>query len=123
MTRGSVWHRQAFVRGWAGAVLYGLSLAAVPGAAHSETQEADGPSGCGQFFDKWDVEGAPAALLAMGGIGRETMAAQDCLSRNDTATACEHWGRIVAALPRLEPSLAADLGESIEALKRRHNCP
>lgn len=123
MTNGSVLRRQAFICRWAGAVLYGLSLVAMPGAAHSETQEAEGPPGCGQFFDKWEVEGAPAALLAMGGIGRETMAAQDCLSRNDTAMACEHWGRIVAALPRLEPSLAADFGESIEALKRRHNCP
>ena len=43
------------------------------------------------FYDKWNVAGAPAGMLAMAGMLHETLAARDCIDRKNTAQACE-WG-------------------------------
>jgi len=54
-------------------------------------EEELGSSTCGVFSDKWEVPGMPAAMLAMAGVGRELMAANDCIHKNEVATACKHW--------------------------------
>ena len=62
-----------------------------------------GPPACEEFFDKWEVPGAPAGVIAATGFGREVMAATDCLKKNNVAMACEHWRRLVAIADKLGP--------------------
>ncbi len=92
------------------------ALAPLPAAAQEDKPR------CGVFFDKWDVPGAPPAMLIMGGIGREVMAAQDCLSNNQTATACEHYRRIVKVLDTRGAAVPSMNRSDLEAIMKRHNC-
>lgn len=71
---------------------------------------SSGPPQCGDFFDKWDVAGAPAAILSKGGFGREIIAAQDCLTKRDVAMACKHWRGLIPVIDRTGPPLEAQRG-------------
>jgi hypothetical protein len=60
-------------------------------------------------------------MLAIGGIGREMMAAIDCVEKNDIAKACRHWSKIVEVTDKLGPPY--NQGRvGIENLMREHNC-
>lgn len=115
-------------------VIAALLGAAVPlllsAAAHLWAAEAAGEapqSGedsaalCDDFFDQWEIPGVPSAMLAMGGIGREMMAAMDCVEKNDIAKACRHWHKIVEVTDKLGPPYNQDRA-GIEALMREHKC-
>lgn len=102
-----------------------LTIFAVP-RAHSEGRivlvggNAGTPT-CGDFYDKWEVDGAPAGILAMAGFGREVVAAQDCVKQNNVAMACEHWRKLLPVIDRTGPPLDAMRGD-IEGLMQEHSC-
>jgi hypothetical protein len=76
---------------------------------------------CDDFFDQWEIPGVPATMLAMGGIGREMMAAMDCVEKNDIEKACLHWHKIIEVTDKLGPPYNQDRA-GIEALMREHKC-
>ncbi len=82
---------------------------------------ADGAVLCDDFFDQWEIPGVPSAMLAMGGIGREMMAAMDCVEKNDIEKACRHWHKIVEVTDKLGAPYNQDRA-GIEALMREHKC-
>jgi hypothetical protein len=95
-----------------------LTLLAVPPAQAGGYQ---GAPTCTEFYDKWDVPGAPAGILAMAGFGREVMAAQDCVKQDNVAMACEHWKKLLPVMDRIGPPLDAQRG-NIEDLIRQNSC-
>jgi hypothetical protein len=105
--------------GLAGLVLCGalacLGLGAVPAAAQSNAR-------CGVFYDKWNVPGAPVSMLAMDGLGQELFAARDCISQQNIAMACQHFGNAQSALDKLDPALAATLGANLTAAMAEVDC-
>ena len=76
---------------------------------------------CEEFFDKWDVPGASTGTVAMAGLGREVMAAQDCVKQNKIPIACEHWKKLLTVVDRIGPPLNESRGD-IEELMRQHSC-
>jgi len=76
---------------------------------------------CEEFFDQWEVAGVPAAMLAMGGIGRELMAANDCIHKNEAATACKHWRKVLEVTDKMGPPFDQNR-VGIEELMYEHQC-
>jgi hypothetical protein len=87
-------------------------------AAQSFMQSAK----CGVPYDKWNVQGAPASTLATVGMAHESFAARDCLSKNNTARACEHYRSILSAFDRMGSSAPNDLRPDIEGLMKQAGC-
>jgi len=84
-------------------------------------EEGLGSPACGVFYDKWEVPGVPAAMLAMAGIGRELMAADDCIQKDQVATACTHWRRVLEVTDKLGPPFDQDR-VGIEDSMHDHQC-
>lgn len=61
---------------------------------------------CDEFYDKWEVPGAPPGILAMAGLGREVIAAKDCIDKNNVPKACEHWSKLLVIIDKLGPPLS-----------------
>jgi hypothetical protein len=79
-----------------------------------------GPA-CDDFFTQWEVPGVSPQMLAIGGIGREMMAAMDCVEKNDIAKACRHWNKIIEVTDKLGPPY--NQGRvGVETLMREHKC-
>lgn len=97
--------------------LLSFSLTPRPQAA----EPSAGIPGCDEFYDKWEVPGAPTGLLAMAGLGREVMAANDCIKKNNIPKACEHWSKLLKVAGKLGPPLS-DSTDEIEALMTEHKC-
>jgi hypothetical protein len=76
---------------------------------------------CDEFYDKWDVPGAPPGILAMAGFSREVFAAKDCIDKNNVPKACEHWSKLLVVLDKIGPPLNDNRGD-IEELMRQHHC-
>jgi hypothetical protein len=76
---------------------------------------------CDEFYDKWDVPGAPPGILAMAGFSREVFAANDCIDKNNVPKACEHWSKLLVVLDKIGPPLNDNRGD-IEELMRQHHC-
>ena len=109
-------------------VVFGFSLAALIAApAHSEdrlipvTEPSPGKPPCEEFYDKWEMPGVPPLILAMGGLGREALAATDCMKKNNVAMACKHWQSILAVIDRVGPPLDESRGD-VEQLMQEHGC-
>ncbi len=98
-------------------ILLALSGAGLLAAA----EPSPGSPSCEEFFDKWDVPGAPAAMLAMAGVGRELMAANDCVQKNDIPRACAHWRKLIEVTDKLGPPLSENR-VGIEMQMREHKC-
>jgi hypothetical protein len=77
---------------------------------------------CGTFFDKSGATGVPPGMLAMIEFGHEVVAAQDCVTTGNVATACEHWRRALRALDNVDPETAAQFAAGIRNLMQQHNC-
>jgi hypothetical protein len=76
---------------------------------------------CEEFYDKWEVPGAPPAMMAMFGLGREVIAAKNGLDKGDVATACKHWQGLLAVMDKIGPPLDESRGD-VEALMSEHKC-
>lgn len=103
-------------------VLGGLAFILVAGSTPLAAQSLSERAKCGVFFDKWNVQGAPAGTLAMAGLGHEMLAANDCIGQNNPAGACAHYRKIEAALGMMGPTVAADIGANIKDRLRQLNC-
>src|SRR5262245_10236569 len=107
----------------------GLSLAIVstasPADANGRLWLVGEPSPtmptCEEFYDKWEVPGAPSAMMAMFGLGREVFAAKSCLEKGDVATACKHWQGLLAVMDKMGAPLDESRGD-VEALMAEHKC-
>ena len=84
-------------------------------------EPSKGTPSCEEFFDKWDVPGAPAGMLVMAGIGREVAAAQDCVAQNKIDLACKHWQAIVVNLDKVGPPLNESRGDVV-TLMQQNKC-
>jgi hypothetical protein len=109
-------------------ILLGFSLAAFsapPVASEDRIVLAAEPSPglptCEEFYDKWDVPGAPSGILAMAGLGREVIAAKDCIDKNNVPIACKHWQGLLDIVDKMGPPLDENRGE-IEQLMQEHRC-
>jgi hypothetical protein len=109
-------------------VLLGFSLAAfsappvAPGDRVTLVEEpSPGLPTCEEFYDKWNVPGAPPGLLAMAGLGREVIAAKDCIDKNNVPMACKHWQGLLAVVDKMGPPLD-ESRDDIEQLMREHEC-
>ena len=94
--------------------------------AHSERLlftmgSKQGAPTCAEFYDKWEVPGAPAAIFAIAGFGREVMAAQDCVKQNNVAMACEHWRKLLPVIDRIGAPLEVQRS-GIEDLMSQNSC-
>lgn len=93
-------------------------------AAEGETQIAklrQGIASCEEFFNDWDVRGAPVSLSAIAALGREAAAAKDCLDKGDVATACKHWQGLLVEIEKVGPPVSESRGD-IEDLMRQNRC-
>ena len=81
-------------------------------------EPSKGTPSCEEFFDKWDVPGAPAGMLVMAGIGREVAAAQDCVTQNKIDLACKHWQAIVVNLDKVGPPLNESRGDVVTLIQQ-----
>ncbi len=102
-------------------VILALMECALDHTAQAAPRQPSGLPAWGEFFDKWSVPGAPAGTLAMGGFGRELMAANDCINKNNVAMACKHWRNLLAVADRLGRPLS-EYRTDVEALIEQHNC-
>ena len=114
------------VVGW---IVFGLTYAtpAILPLAHAEgrlwlvVEPSEGVPTCQEFYDKWEVAGAPGAMMAMFGLGREVMAAKDCLDKDNVAMACKHWQGLLAVMDKMGPPLDESRGD-LEKLMSEHKC-
>jgi hypothetical protein len=111
---------------WAVAGCFLATLTSVP-RAHADgriwrvAEPSQGMPACEEFYDKWEVPGAPPAMMAMFGLGREVIAAKNCLDKGDVATACKHWQGLLAVMDKIGPPLDESRGD-VEALMSEHKC-
>ena len=93
-------------------------------AAEREKQIAklrQGIASCEEFFNEWEVRGAPASISAIAALGREAVAAKDCIDKGDVATACKHWRGLLVEIEKMGTPLSESRGE-IEELMRQNRC-
>ena len=100
--------------------LLGAAIACLVGHAEA-TEPSAGMPKCEEFYDKWDVSGAPAGMMAMMGFSREVMAAKDCLKQNNVPVACEHWRKLLEESDKLGPPLS-DNRSDVEAMMTQYKC-
>ena len=80
-----------------------------------------GIASCEEFFNEWEVRGAPASISAIAALGREAVAAKDCIDKGDVATACKHWQGLLVEIEKMGAPLSESRGE-IEELMRQSRC-
>ena len=80
-----------------------------------------GIASCEEFFNEWEVRGAPASISAIAALGREAAAAKDCIDKGDVATACKHWQGLLVEIEKMGPPLSESRGD-IEELMRQNRC-
>ena len=102
-----------------------FTMLAIP-QAHSERLiftmgSKQGAPTCAEFYDKWEVPGAPAAIMAIAGFGREVVAAQDCVKQNNVAMACQHWRKLLPVIDKTGAALEGQRSD-IEELIRQNSC-
>ena len=93
-------------------------------AAEREKQIAklrQGIASCEEFFNEWEVRGAPASISAVAALGREAAAAKDCIDKGDVARACKHWRGLLVEIEKMGPPLSESRGD-IEELMRQNRC-
>jgi len=93
-------------------------------AAEREKQIAklrQGIASCEEFFNEWEVRGAPASISAIAALGREAAAAKDCIDKGDVATACKHWQGLLVEIEKMGTPLSESRGD-IEELMRQNRC-
>jgi peptidoglycan hydrolase CwlO-like protein len=93
-------------------------------AAEREKQIAklrQGIASCEEFFNEWEMRGAPASISAIAALGREAAAAKDCIAKGDVATACKHWQSLLVEIEKMGTPLSESRGE-IEELMRQNRC-
>jgi predicted nucleic acid-binding Zn-ribbon protein len=93
-------------------------------AAEREKQIAklrQGIASCEEFFNEWEVRGAPASISAIAALGREAAAAKDCIDKGDVATACKHWQSLLVEIEKMGTPLSESRGD-IEELMRQNRC-
>jgi len=93
----------------------------LPVAEEDEEQQQPGSPVCEEFFGRWEVPGMPPAMLAMAGIGRELIAAQDCIEKDNVPMACQHWSKVLEVTDKLGAPFDQDRG-GIEELMAEHKC-
>jgi hypothetical protein len=110
------------------AIILGLSLdAPFVTLGHAEGriwlvgEPSQGMPTCEEFYDKWEVAGAPPAMMAMFGLGREVMAAKDCLDKGNITSACKHWQGLLVVMEKMGSPLDESRAD-VEALMHDHNC-
>ena len=107
-------------------IILGLSLAAFP-LSHADgriwlvAEPSPSMPACEEFYDKWEVAGAPGAMMAMFGLGREVMAAKDCLDKGNVAMACKHWQGLLGVMDKMGPPLNESRGD-LGKLMSEHKC-
>lgn len=93
-------------------------------AAEREKQIAklrQGIASCEEFFNEWEMRGAPASISAIAALGREAAAAKDCIDKGDVASACKHWQSLLVEIEKMGTPLSESRGE-IEELMRQNRC-
>jgi len=80
-----------------------------------------GIASCEEFFNEWEVRGAPASISAIAALGREAAAAKDCIDKGDVATACKHWQGLLVEIEKMGTPLSESRGD-IEELMRQNRC-
>lgn len=110
-------------------IVFGLSFAALSTVplAHADgrvwlaAEPSQGMPTCEEFYDKWEVAGAPGAMMAMFGLGREVMAAKDCIDKDKVPMACKHWRGLLVVMDKMGPPLDESRGD-LEKLMSEHKC-
>ena len=77
-----------------------------------------GTASCEEFFDDWELRGAPASLSAIAGLGREAAAAKDCIGKGDVAAACKHWQGLLVEIEKMGPPLSESRGDIEQLIAR-----
>jgi hypothetical protein len=93
-------------------------------AAEREKQIAklrQGIASCEEFFNEWEVRGAPASISAIAALGREAAAAKDCIDKGELASACKHWRGLLVEIEKMGPPVSESRGE-IKELMRQNRC-
>jgi len=80
-----------------------------------------GIASCEEFFNEWEVRGAPASIAAIAALGREAAAAKDCIDKGDVVTACKHWQGLLVEIEKMGPPLSESRSD-IEELMRQNQC-
>jgi chromosome segregation ATPase len=93
-------------------------------AAQREKQIArlrQGIASCEEFFNEWEVRGAPASISTIAALGREAAAAKDCIDKGEIAAACKHWQGLLVEIKKIGAPVSESRGE-IEELMRQNRC-
>jgi hypothetical protein len=98
-----------------------LPLAHARDGVRLVAEPSSGMPTCEEFFDKWEVPGAPSGILAMAGFGREVFAAKDCIDKGNVPMACKHWQGLLVVIDKMGPPLDENRGD-IVTLMDEHDC-
>ncbi len=103
-----------------------LALSLIPQAhagngVWSVAEPTPGMPACEEFYDKWEIPGAPSGILAMAGFGREVFAAKDCIDKGNVPLACKHWQGLLVVIDKMGPPLDGNRGD-IVTLMDEHDC-
>lgn len=93
-------------------VLCGALLAGFTLAPTARAQSTGGQ--CGVFFEA-SSPAMPPAFAMMAAVAFEVVATNDCVQKNNTATACEHYRRAMRTADQMEPAAAAERKPRIKA--------
>lgn len=99
-------------------IVHGLLLCGViaAGFAFVPTAQAQSMGGkCGVFSEAKGSPAMPPAFAMMVTVGFEVAAANDCVEKNNTTGACEHYRRAMRTVDKMEPGAAAERRPKIKA--------
>jgi chromosome segregation ATPase len=80
-----------------------------------------GIASCEEFFDAWEVRGAPASISTIAALGRQAAAAKDCIDKGEVTSACKHWQALLVEIEKIGPPVSETRGE-IKELMRQNRC-
>ena len=80
-----------------------------------------GIASCEEFFNEWEVRGAPASISTIAALGREAAAAKDCIDKGEVTSACKHWQALLVEIEKIGPPVSETRGE-IKELMRQNRC-
>lgn len=80
-----------------------------------------GIASCEEFFNEWEVRGAPASISTIVALAREAVAAKDCIDKGEATSACKHWQGLLVEIEQLGLPVSETRGE-IKELMRQNRC-
>ena len=90
--------------------------------AQKSLTELGATAKCGVAFDKAKFGTVPHPALAIPEMAHEILAANHCINKKNTATACDHYRRAFALLEKMDPAHAGENRADMQAQMKQYGC-